>query len=138
MTLTSLFESFTRRETTVPAADPGQAQAGEIAQLVEAGEVQFVPASTSDADLGAAHDVRGRIADVLPGVSFDESGQGAFTRTGYALEFDTGADDRVASVHVHVVGGAAAVPPLQRLVAKTGWHLAAIDPTESEWDAPAD
>ena len=126
MSLSSLLESLTRREAPHPPAEHAHAGAyDEIAHLLEGAPLRFVPASDADSDLGALQDVRERIADVLPGVVFDEAGHGAFTRNGYAVEFETGRDERVADVRVQVVGGAAAAPPLQRLAAKTGWRLEA-------------
>jgi hypothetical protein len=126
MSLSSLLESLTRRDAAPPAAGPPHAGAyDEIAHLLEHDALQFVAANDADADLGALQEVRERIADVLPGVVFDEDGHGAFTRTGYAVEFETGREERVTTVRVHVVGGAAAAPPLQRLASKTGWRLEA-------------
>jgi len=123
MSLSSLLESLTRRDAAPPAAGPPASVHGEIAHLLDHDTLQFVSANEADADLGALQDVRERIADVLPGVVFDEEGHGAFTRNGYAVEFETGRDERVTTVRVHVVGGAAAAPPLQRLASKTGWRL---------------
>ena len=131
MTLSSLFESLTRRDATPPHTEPSAATTSEIAQLLQAGALQFVPGSEADQDLGALGDVRERIADVLPGVVFDEQGHGAFVRTGYSVTFATGCDERVTTVRVQTVGGTAAIPPLQRLAAKTGWRLEAAE----EFDA---
>ena len=83
----------------------------------------FVPARDSEHALGAQREVRERIANVLPGVVFDDEGHGAFTRTGYSVAFDTGNDDYVHAVGVQVSGGTAAMPPLARLISKTGWRL---------------
>jgi hypothetical protein len=93
--------------------------------LVEAKGLQFVARGDSRS-LGPQREVRERIADVLPGVTFDEHGHGVFARTGYTVTFDTGSEDYVATVQVHITGGVATMPPLQRLAAKTGWRLESI------------
>jgi hypothetical protein len=146
MTLSSLIGSLTRRQAPPPAlASPqrpstslgtgpstslgtgpstslgtGAAHANALAQYAT---LEFVPAKETEHALGAQREVRERIADVLPGVVFDEEGKGAFTRNGYAVSFDTGHEDYVRIVRVEVTGGSAAMPPLQRLMAKTGWRL---------------
>jgi hypothetical protein len=126
MTLSSLIGSLTRRDADAsatprrPISNPSSSP--DVMALVEAKGLRFVP-RRDERSLGAQRDVRERIADVLPGVIFDEDGHGAFTRTGYAVAFDTGCDDVVAKVRVRITGGVAAMPPLQRLAAKTGWRL---------------
>ena len=127
MTLSSLIGSLTRRDApaspTPEAAAP--ASSPDVLAWLRAGTLRLAPATEADADLGALTEVRARIAEVLPGVAFDEAGRGAFTRTGYVVAFDTGSDDRVPSIGVQITGGVAALPPLQRLIAKTGWRLEA-------------
>jgi hypothetical protein len=118
MTLSSLIGSLTRRPAT--PAPPAAARRPSLAQC---SMLQFVPAKENEHALGAQREVRERIADVLPGVVFDEEGRGAFTRNGYAVSFDTGHDDYVRMVRVEITGGPAAMPPLNRLMAKTGWRL---------------
>ena len=85
----------------------------------------FVPAKDSEHALGPQRDVRQRISEVLPGVVFDDEGHGSFTRTGYSVAFDTGNEDYVQAIVVHVTGGTAAMPPLARMISKTGWRLVA-------------
>jgi hypothetical protein len=126
MTLSSLIGSLTRRPAT--PAPPAAARRPSLAQC---STLQFVPAKENEHALGAQREVRERIADVLPGVVFDEDGRGAFTRTGYAVSFDTGHDDYVREVRVEITGGAAAMPPLNRLMAKTGWRLVPAAASES-------
>jgi hypothetical protein len=126
MTLSSLFGSLTGRDAGTsstprrPVSNPSSSP--DVMALVEAKGLQFVPRG-EDRALGAQREVRERIADVLPGVTFDEQGHGAFARTGYTVTFDTGCDDFVTKVRVQISGGVAAMPPLQRLAAKTGWRL---------------
>jgi hypothetical protein len=129
MTLSSLIGSLTGRDTATPAAPrrpiSNPSSSPDVMALVEARGLQFVPRGEERA-LGPQREVRERIAEVLPGVTFDEDGHGAFTRTGYEVSFDTGSNDVVTAVRVHITGGVAAMPPLQRLAAKTGWRLEAI------------
>ena len=130
MTLSSLIGSLTGREAA-PSATPRRPIANpssspDVMALVEAKGLQFVPRG-DERSLGLQREVRERIAEVLPGVTFDEAGHGAFTRTGYEVSFDTGCEDVVTVVRVHITGGVAAMPPLQRLAAKTGWRLESAD-----------
>jgi hypothetical protein len=128
MTLSRLIDSLTGRESSpasgaTPARRPSPPSSPDLAALLRSSTLQFVPAREHEHALGSQLEVRERISDVLPGVTFDEEGRGAFTRTGYAVAFNTGSEDRVHAVRVEVTGGAAALPPLQRLAAKTGWRL---------------
>lgn len=133
MTLTRVIASLTRREAdSAPAAHVATRPVPvvRVSPLIAASSLQFVPAKEGDHSLGATREVRERIADILPGVAFDEDGHGAFTRTGYSVSFDTGDEDQVRVVRVQISGGAAAIPSLQRLSAKTGWRLVADEPKE--------
>lgn len=129
MTLSRLFDSLTGRDShSGPAAAAERqspASSPDVAVLLQSPALLLVPARDGERALGAQREIRERIAEVLPGVTFDDHGRGAFTRTGYALAFDTGNDDYVQAVGVHVTGGQAAVPPLARLISKTGWRLVA-------------
>jgi hypothetical protein len=126
MTLSSLIGSLTRRDAGAtpapqrPISNPSSSP--DVMALVEAAGLRFVPRG-DERSLGPQREVRERIADVLPGVAFDDDGHGAFTRTGYEVAFDTGSEDFVGAVRVRITGGVAAMPPLQRLAAKTGWKL---------------
>ena len=128
MTLSRLIDSLTGRAAAATPATPGPASAPSAspelaAMMLQCQALLFVPSQESDRALGAQKDVRERIAEVLPGVVFDDNGHGAFARTGYTVTFDTGTEDYVHAVGVHVDGGAAAIPPLARLISKTGWRL---------------
>ena len=132
MTLSSLIGSLTGRDGVKPDAAPlrpasNPASSPEVLGWLRAGTLQIVPAKERNRALGGQREVRERIADVLPGVVFDEEGRGAFTRTGYSVSFDTGSGEQVEAVRVEVTGGAAALPPLQRLVTKTGWRLESVN-----------
>jgi hypothetical protein len=127
MTLSRLIDSLTGREAPAPATAPPRRAAPssspDIGALMHSSSLRFVPAKEGEHVLGPQREVRERIADVLPGVTFDEEGRGAFTRTGYSVAFDTGTEDYVHAVAVQVTGGTAAMPPLARLMSKTGWRL---------------
>jgi hypothetical protein len=129
MTFSRLLDSITGRDSTAPSAAPptggGSSSTPDVGALLHSSALLFVPAKESEHALGPQRDVRERIAEVLPGVVFDEAGHGAFTRTGYAVAFDTGNDDYVHTISVQVTGGTAAMPPLARLISKTGWRLVA-------------
>ncbi len=129
MTFSSLIGSLTgtRSEATPPRPAGNPASSPDVLGWLKAGALQIVPAKERDRALGGQREVRERIADVLPGVVFDEDGHGAFTRTGYSLAFETGSGEQVEAVRVQVTGGVAALPPIQRLVTKTGWRLEPAD-----------
>jgi hypothetical protein len=134
MTLSRLIDSLTgRAAAATPAQTPGAASSPHAspelaAMMMQCPALLFVPSQDTDRALGAQKDVRDRIADVLPGVVFDDVGRGAFARTGYTVTFDTGTEEYVHAVGVQVTGGAAAIPPLARLISKTGWRLVAQAP----------
>ena len=128
MTLSSLIGSLTRRSETPNVPVPARrAAAPDAGALTQCSTLQFVPGKETEHALGAQRDVRERIADVLPGVVFDEDGRGAFARNGYTVSFDTGLEDYVRTVRVEISGGSAAMPPLTRLMSKTGWRLMPVD-----------
>ena len=126
MTLSKLIDSLTGRDVSPGGTPPRRntpSSSPELGALLEGSVLRFVPAKEREHALGAQLEVRERISEVLPGVTFDDEGRGAFTRNGYSVTFHTGCEDRVQAVRVEVTGGAAALPPLQRLAAKTGWRL---------------
>jgi hypothetical protein len=130
MTISKLIDSLTRRDSTVgsgeaPPRKSTPSSSPDLGALMQSSALLFVPAKDSEHALGPQRDVRERIAEVLPGVTFDEDGHGTFTRTGYSVAFDTGTEDYVHAVSVRVTGGSAAIPPLARLISKTGWRLVA-------------
>jgi hypothetical protein len=132
MTISRLIDSLTGRDSAAPGGTPARASnpssSPDVGALMQSSALLFVPAKDNEHALGAQRDVRERIAEVLPGVVFDEEGHGTFRRTGYSVVFDTGNEDYVHAVGVEVVGGSAAMPPLARLISKTGWRLVAQTP----------
>ena len=135
MTLSRLIDSLTGRDAATPVDPPvrrnNPSSSPDVGALMHSSSLLFVPAKDTEHALGAQRDVRERIADVLPGVVFNDEGHGAFTRTGYSVTFETGNEDYVHAVGVHVTGGKAAVPPLARLISKTGWRLVPQTPDAS-------
>lgn len=108
----------------VPSGPPPSALSSDILRLLmEDKALQLVAGDRNSHTLGTPREVRERIAEILPGVTFDDDGRGSFTRTGYALSFATGHGEQVGAVDLRVSGGPAAMPPLQRLLTKTGWRL---------------
>jgi hypothetical protein len=133
MTLSRLIDSLTGREAAAesgrpPAHRSSTGSSPDVGALMHSSALLFVPAKEGEHALGGQREVRERISEVLPGVVFDDEGRGAFTRTGYAVAFDTGVEDYVHAVGVQVTGGSAAMPPLARLISKTGWRLVAQTP----------
>lgn len=74
-------------------------------------------------DLGAAQ-IQARIAEVLPGTSFDASARGVFRRGGYEIEFLVVDNPTAIDVSITGVPGLGAI---QQLVSKTGWRLVDAD-----------
>jgi len=132
MTLSRVLASLTGRhaEPTPSTRRPASHDSSPVvaAALLKSDHLQLVPASASAHSLGTAREVRERIAEILPGVVFDEDGRGTFARTGYAVTFDTGTDDYVRAVALEITGRPAAVPSIARVIAKTGWRLAPRTP----------
>jgi hypothetical protein len=129
MTLSRVLACLTGREPK-PAPSPRRATGhgsspSVAATLLTSDRLQLIPHSASEYSLGTTREVRERIAEILPGVAFDDEGRGAFTRAGYSVAFDTGNEDQTRAVGVNITGGPAAVPPLARLISKTGWRLIA-------------
>ena len=84
MTLSRVIASLTGRGSE-PApkrpASPGSSP-DVAATLLKSERLQFVPGRGGEHTLGTAREVRERIAEILPSVTFDVEGRGAFTRTG--------------------------------------------------------
>jgi hypothetical protein len=125
MTLSRVLASLTGRHTAAPPRMAGKDSSPVVtAAILQSDRLQFLPSTSGEHSLGPTREVRERITEILPGVTFDDDGRGSFTRTGYSIAFETGTADCVRSVSVRVSGGRAAAPPLTRLAAKTGWRLA--------------
>lgn len=125
MTLSRVFATLTGRDSeSAPKRAASSGSSPDVAAtLLKSERLQLVPGRGAEHTLGTAREVRERIAEILPSVTFDDDGRGAFTRTGYSVSFDTGTEDYVRAVAVQITGGPAAVPPIARLLAKTGWRL---------------
>lgn len=123
MTLSGVIASLTGRESSTP--EPMTVPSADVSALAKSSSLRFVPPDVNEHVLGLLREVRERITEVLPGVTFDDEGRGAFRRKGYEVAFDTGIEDQVHWVRVYVTGGRAAAPSLYRLASKTGWKLVA-------------
>jgi hypothetical protein len=127
MTLSRVFASLTGRQaepTPVLRRPAGHDSSPVVAAaLLKSDRVQLVPGASGEHTLGPAREVRERIAEILPGVTFDEEGRGAFTRTGYSVIFETGTEDYVRAVALQITDRPAAVPSIARIISKTGWKI---------------
>jgi hypothetical protein len=85
------------------------------------------PGDAADADpvgpLGSAAQVRRRIAKHLPGVDWSDSTWGVYEGDGFTIEFNTGDDDPIDSIMVHVRGGGDVIAALLGFANPNGWSL---------------
>jgi hypothetical protein len=123
MNLSGVIASLTGRENSSP--ESMTARTADVSAVTRSSSLRFVPPDVNEHSLGLLREVRERITEVLPGVTFDDEGRGAFKCKSYEVAFDTGSDDQVRWVRVQVTGGRAAAPSLYRLASKTGWMLVA-------------
>ncbi len=71
--------------------------------------------------LGSAEEVRDRIAKVLPGIQFDDTGRATYNRPDFSIALDLGRGEPVYTAVVDLQGdGASRV--FGRLIAHTGWR----------------
>ena len=96
------------------------------------------PAEMLDAEpvgpLGPAAQVRRRIAKHLPGVDWSEPEWGLYEGDGFTIEFNTGSDDPIDSIMLHVRGGGDAIAVLLKFAKPNGWSL--LDCSTSEFLDP--
>ena len=71
--------------------------------------------------LGAQQAVRSSLAQVLPGITFNEHGLGQFNGDEHSILMDLGVAPQVWAATVDVTGDAAATA-LRRLITQTGWR----------------
>jgi hypothetical protein len=84
--------------------------------------------------LGAAAQVRRRITKHLPGVDWSDSTWGVYEGDGFSIEFNTGDDDPIDSIMLHVRGGGEAIAALLQFASPNGWGL--LDCSTSEFLDP--
>src|SRR5262245_32541772 len=73
--------------------------------------------------LGPAAQVRKRIAAQLPGVDWTDPTWGLYDGDGFSIEFNTGNDDPIDSIMLHVRGGGDAIPAMLTFANPNGWSL---------------
>ena len=73
--------------------------------------------------LGPAAQVRGSIAAYLPGVDWSDPTWGIYEGNGFSLEFNTGKDDAIDSIMVHVRGRGDAISAMLAFANPLGWSL---------------
>jgi hypothetical protein len=85
--------------------------------------------------LGPAAAVREAIARTLPGVDWSDPIWGIYMGDGFTLEFNTGKDDPITAIMVHVHGGGDAIAALLRFAIPNRWSL--LDCSTSEFIDPS-
>ena len=122
-----------RHETQAPALSPEGApviavtavprQAPEFRRLM----LVNLPPNAAAAELenatplGTQHAVRSALAQVLPGITFNDHGLGQFNRADHTMLFDLGDGPQVWTATVDVTGDAAP-EALRDLIMRTGWR----------------
>jgi hypothetical protein len=89
-----------------------------------------LPEDQSAAPLGAAEDVRHAITVALPAVDWSDPNWGIYTCEEFSFEFNTGKDDPIESLMVHVRGSGHPIPSLLKFAVPNNWSL--IDCSTSE------
>lgn len=96
------------------------------------------PHEMLDADpvgpLGAAAQVRRRIAKHLPSVDWSDPAAGFYEGDGFTIEFNAGDEDPIDSMLLHVRGRGDAIAALVRFAKPNGWSL--LDCSTSEFLDP--
>lgn len=82
--------------------------------------------SAARGPLGERAHVESLLKELLPRLTFDPSGAGTFTRNGKQLRLQVAGDPVIAIELELAADSDVLMPPLERVVAKTGWKL--IDP----------
>lgn len=94
--------------------------------------------------LGPAAEVRASLARALPGIDWSEPAWGVYQGDGFTIELNTGTDDPIESIMLHVRGEGDAPSALRAIAAPHRWSLydlsadAYLDPDDPDaagWDA---
>lgn len=110
-------------ETPVPAVNAAPRQTPEFRRLM----LVNLPPNAAAAELenatplGPQHAVRSALAQVLPGITFNDHGLGQFNHVDHTMLFDLGDDPQVWTATVDVTGDAAP-EALRDLIVQTGWR----------------
>jgi hypothetical protein len=86
--------------------------------------------------LGPAESVRQAITNALPGVDWSDPTWGVYMGDGFTFEFNTGKDDSITAIMVHVRGGGNPIPVLLQFAVPNQWSL--FDCSTSEFIDPND
>lgn len=107
----------------IESATPAPLAPGEFRRLMLVNLPPNAPSSELERApaLGTQAAVRGGLAQVLPGIVFDDDGRGHFSRPDHAIRLDLGTSPQVWTATVDVTGSDAA-GALRRLIMQTGWR----------------
>ena len=83
------------------------------------------------APLGSLRDVRVQLASLLSGIDWQVPTRGVYDGDGFSIEFNTGEDDPVSSIMLHVRGGGDAIADIVKFARPLGWS--ALDCSTSEF-----
>jgi len=84
--------------------------------------------------LGSASNVREAISKQLRGVDWSDCTWGIFKGDGFSIEFNTGEDDPIDSIMLHVRGGGDAITAMLQFAIPNKWSL--FDCTTGEFIDP--
>lgn len=85
--------------------------------------------------LGPASSVRDAIAMHLPGVDWSDTAWGIYGGDGFSIEFNTGGEDPINSIMLHVRGGGDAITSMLQFATPMKWSL--FDCSTGEFLDPA-
>jgi hypothetical protein len=97
-------------------------------------DLDLMPDEGSLEALGPAERVREAISRTLLGVDWSDPTWGMYAGDGFTFEFNTGRDDPIVAIMVHVRGGDDAIAALLRFAVPNQWSL--FDCSTSEFIDP--
>ena len=83
-----------------------------------------LPKDLDDAEylpLGPAAEVRQRISTLLPGIDWTDTSWGVYTGETFLIEFNTGGEDPIENIMLHVRGGGDVMPMIMAIIRPQGW-----------------
>jgi hypothetical protein len=86
-------------------------------------DLSALPDDHKPEPLGAASFVRDSISMHLPGVDWSDPAWGIYGNDGFAIEFNSGKDDPVDSIMLHVRGEGDAIPAILQFANPNKWSL---------------
>lgn len=102
-------------------------------------DLEELPEDQNADPLGSAEEVRDLISHALPGVDWSDPTWGIYTGDEFSFEFNTGKEDPIESLMVHVRGNGHPIPSLLKFANPNKWSL--IDCSTSQLinpDNPSD